>query len=236
MAMRYGYTRVSTAKQDCSNQIDALKAAGCTTIFTERVSAKSTNNRTEFNRLMRALKPGDTVVVTKLDRLARVGICTTSSTTVCGFISFGETWCDTTADVGKLVLTIVGGIAELERKLIQARSEEGIQKARDQGKKFRRPSALDAGQKRKIADSCGQAGAAFGVKPHDESLIGQAEIFEAPEAYLLCRRRCAARSTPAGGSRSFKAPRGGAVRPAGEGECHHHKRPAAWRLPQCVNG
>ena len=65
--MRYGYARVSTAKQDCTNQIDALKAAGCATIFTERVSAKSTNNRTEFKRLMRALKSGDTVVVTKLD-------------------------------------------------------------------------------------------------------------------------------------------------------------------------
>lgn len=175
--MRYGYTRVSTAKQDCSNQIDALKAAGCTTIFTERVSAKSTNNRTEFNRLMRALKPGDTVVVTKLDRLARVGICTTSSTTVCGFISFGETWCDTTADVGKLVLTIVGGIAELERKLIQARSEEGIQKARDQGKKFRRPSALDAGQKRKIADryAAGETMAELAR----EYEVGEATIFRA---------------------------------------------------------
>jgi hypothetical protein len=118
----------------------------------------------------------------------------------------------------------------------EPRLDIGYPEGADQGKKFGRPSALDAGQKRKIADSCGQAGAAFGVKPHDESLIGQAEIFEAPEVYLLCRRRCAARSTPAGGSRSFKAPRGGAVRPAGEGECHHHKRPAAWRLPRCVNG
>ena len=69
--MRYGYARVSTSKQDCANQVDALKAAGCTTIFTEKVSGKSTNGRTEFKRLMRALKPGDTVVVTKLDRLAR---------------------------------------------------------------------------------------------------------------------------------------------------------------------
>jgi DNA invertase Pin-like site-specific DNA recombinase len=56
MAMRHGYARVSAAKQDCTNQIDALKAAGCTTIFTERVSAKSNNNRTEFKRLMKACR------------------------------------------------------------------------------------------------------------------------------------------------------------------------------------
>ena len=65
--MRYGYARVSTAKQDYAIQVDALKAAGCETIFTEKVSGKSTDNRTEFKRLMRALRPGDIVVVTKLD-------------------------------------------------------------------------------------------------------------------------------------------------------------------------
>src|SRR6202021_2612434 len=144
MAMRYGYARVSTAKQDCTNQIDALKAAGCTTIFTERVSAKSTNNRTEFKRLMRALKPGDAVVVTKLDRLARSSrdlhnILHDLEEGSCGFVSLSESWCDTTTDVGKLVLTIMGGIAEFERKLIQARGEEGIQKPREHGKKFAGP-------------------------------------------------------------------------------------------------
>jgi DNA invertase Pin-like site-specific DNA recombinase len=63
--MRYGYARVSTSKQDYALQVDTMKAAGCETIFTEKASGKSTNGRTEFNRLMRALKPGDTVVVTK---------------------------------------------------------------------------------------------------------------------------------------------------------------------------
>jgi DNA invertase Pin-like site-specific DNA recombinase len=185
MAMRYGYTRVSTAKQDCSNQIDALKAAGCATIFTERVSAKSTNNRTEFKRLMRALKSGDTVVVTKLDRLARSSrdlhnILHDLEEGACGFVSLGETWCDTTTDVGKLVLTIMGGIAEFERKLIQARCEEGIAKARENGKKFGRPSALDAGQRRKIADR--YASGETMAELAREYEVGEATIFRALKA------------------------------------------------------
>jgi len=69
--MRYGYARVSTVKQDYAIQVDTLKAAGCSMIFTEKVSGKSTDGRTEFKRMMRALRLGDTVVVTKLDRLAR---------------------------------------------------------------------------------------------------------------------------------------------------------------------
>lgn len=55
--MRYGYARVSTAKQDHAIQVDALKAAGCARIFTEKVSGKSTDGRTEFKKLMRALEP-----------------------------------------------------------------------------------------------------------------------------------------------------------------------------------
>jgi DNA invertase Pin-like site-specific DNA recombinase len=155
--MRYGYARVSTCKQDYANQVDALKAAGCDVVFTEKASAKSTNGRGEFKRLMRALNPGDTVVVTKLDRLARSSrdlhnILHDLEEGACGLVSLGETWCDTTTDVGKLVLTIMGGIAEFERGLIRTRCEEGIAKAREKGKKFGRPSALDAGQRRKIAE------------------------------------------------------------------------------------
>jgi hypothetical protein len=64
--MRYGYARVSSNSQDYNGQVDALKAAGCERIFSEKMSGKSTNGRREFERLIRALVPGDTVVVTKL--------------------------------------------------------------------------------------------------------------------------------------------------------------------------
>jgi DNA invertase Pin-like site-specific DNA recombinase len=180
--MRYGYARVSTSKQDYALQVDTMKAAGCETIFTEKASGKSTNGRTEFNRLMRALKPGDTVVVTKLDRLARssrdlLNILHELEEGACGFVSLGETWCDTTTDVGKLVMTIMSGIAEFERKLITARCEEGIAKARANGKKFGRPSALDVGQKRKIAEryAAGETMAALAA----DYEVGEATIFRA---------------------------------------------------------
>ena len=74
----------------------------------------------------------------------------------CGFVSLGESWCDTTTDAGRLMLTIMGGIAEFERGLIRKRTDEGIELARKQGKKFGRPERLDAGQKRVIADRYGQ--------------------------------------------------------------------------------
>ena len=177
--MRFGYARVSTSKQDYTIQVDALKAAGCETIFTEKVSGKSTN-RTEFKRLMKAINPGDTVVVTKLDRLARssrdlLNILHDLEEGGCGFVSLGETWRDTTSDVGKLVVTIMSGIAEFERKLITARCEEGIAKARANGKN--RPSALDVGQKRKIADryAAGETMAALA----QEYEVGEATIFRA---------------------------------------------------------
>ncbi len=70
----------------------------------------------------------------------------------CGFVSLGESWCDTTTDVGRLVMTIMGGIAEFERSLIRKRCEEGIQRAKRKGTKFGRPSALDPSQRRRIAE------------------------------------------------------------------------------------
>ena len=69
--MKYGYARVSSKGQDYTAQVEALKAAGCERIFSEKASGKSTEGRPEFAKLLKALLPGDTVVVTKLDRLAR---------------------------------------------------------------------------------------------------------------------------------------------------------------------
>jgi DNA invertase Pin-like site-specific DNA recombinase len=71
LGMKYGYARVSSKAQDYQAQVEALKAAGCEKIYSEKQSGKSRDGRPEFAKLMKALLPGDTVVVTKLDRLAR---------------------------------------------------------------------------------------------------------------------------------------------------------------------
>jgi DNA invertase Pin-like site-specific DNA recombinase len=155
--LKYGYARVSSNNQDYNGQIDALKAAGCERIFSEKASGKSTNGRREFERLMKALAAGDTVVVSKLDRLARSSrdlhnILHELQERGCGFVSLGESWCDSTSEVGRLMLTITGGIAEFERGLIRKRCEEGIERAKANGKQFGRPTALDHGQRRRVAE------------------------------------------------------------------------------------
>ena len=68
---KYGYARVSSDTQDYRSQVEALKASGCKKIYSEKASGKSTNGRPELAKVMKALHPGDTVVVTKLDRFAR---------------------------------------------------------------------------------------------------------------------------------------------------------------------
>ena len=155
--MKFGYARVSSNTQDHAAQVEALKAAGCERIYSEKASGKSTNGRPEFAKLMKALKHGDVVTVVKLDRLARSSrdlqnILHELQELGCGFVSLGESWCDTTTDVGRLVMTIMGGIAEFERNLIRKRCEEGIQRAKRKGTKFGRPAALDHSQRRRVAE------------------------------------------------------------------------------------
>jgi DNA invertase Pin-like site-specific DNA recombinase len=153
---KIGYARVSSRTQDYLVQVEVLKVAGCTKIYSEKVSGKSTKDRREFDKLMKALLPGDTVVVTKLDRLARStrdlhNILHEIEVKGCGFVSLGEAWCDTSSAVGRLMLTIMGGIAEFERELIRTRCEEGIEKAKAKGTRFGRKAVLDAGERRMIA-------------------------------------------------------------------------------------
>jgi DNA invertase Pin-like site-specific DNA recombinase len=155
--MKYGYARVSSNTQDYAAQVDALKAAGCERIYSEKASGKSTNGRPELAKLLKALLPGDVVVVTKLDRIARSSrdlhnIIHDLKERGCGFLSLGDTWCDTTTDMGRLMLAIMGGIAEFERSLIRQRCDAGIARAKAKGTKFGRPTVLDAGQRRKLAE------------------------------------------------------------------------------------
>jgi DNA invertase Pin-like site-specific DNA recombinase len=155
--MKYGYARVSSSTQDYAAQVEALKAAGCDRIFSEKASGKSTNGRPELAKLLKALLPGDAVAVTKLDRIARSSrdlhsIIHDLKERGCGFISLGDTWCDTTNEMGRFMLTVMSGIAELERDLIRKRCQAGIERAKAKGTKFGRPLALDASQRRKIAE------------------------------------------------------------------------------------
>ena len=107
--MKRGYARVSSKAQDYQAQVEALKAAGCEKIYSEKQSGKPRNGRPEFAKLMKDLLPGDTVVVTKLDRLARSSrdlhnILHELDGLPAGFLSL-ESWCDTTTPAGKLMLT-----------------------------------------------------------------------------------------------------------------------------------
>jgi len=155
--MKYGYARVSSKSQDYAGQVAALEAAGCERIFSEKASGKSTGGRREFEKLKRVLLPGDAVVVAKLDRLARSSrdlhnILHDLGERECGFVSLGEAWCDTTNKFGRLMMTIMSGIAEFERELIRERCEEGIERAKRKGTKFGRPTVLDHSQRRRIAE------------------------------------------------------------------------------------
>ena len=155
--MKYGYARVSSDTQDYAAQVEALKAAGCERIYNEKASGKSTNGRPELAKLMKALLPGDIVTVTKLDRVARsardlLNIVHQLQERGCGFVSLGDAWCDTTNEMGRFMLTVMSGIAELERDLIRKRCQAGIERAKAKGTKFGRTSVLDAGQRRKIAE------------------------------------------------------------------------------------
>src|SRR6266567_475162 len=147
----YGYARVSTNGQDLGSQEAELVAAGCAKVFKEKVSGVKTD-RAELAKLIRRLEPGDVVVVTRLDRLARstrdlLNILATIGEHEAGFRSLKDTWADTTTPHGRLMLTVLGGLAEFERELIRARTGEGRARAKARGVRFGRPAALTPHQR-----------------------------------------------------------------------------------------
>ena len=155
--VKIGYARVSSEGQDYNGQIDKLKAAGCGRIFSEKISAKSTNGRHALTKTITALKPGDTLIVVRLDRLARsirdlLSIMDSIKAIGAHIKALEDPWLDTTTPHGELILTIMGGMAEFERKLIRARCDDGIKRAKARGTVFGRKPALDHGERRKIAE------------------------------------------------------------------------------------
>src|SRR5271155_4971917 len=148
----YGYARVSTDGQTLDAQVAALTAAGAAPVFRETASGAKTDRR-ELAKAIHALDAGDTLLVTRLDRLARstrdlLNILDTMAKAGAGFRSLGDAWADTTTPHGRLMLTVLGGLAEFERELIRARTGEGRAPAHGGGGRVRPPAKLTAHQKR----------------------------------------------------------------------------------------
>ena len=148
--MKIGYARVSTLDQNLDLQIRALGKAGCKKLFREKVSGAS-RQRPELQRMLDQVREGDTVVVWKLDRLARSTrdlLDTMDTIREAGgkFQSLSEPWADTTSHAGKMIMTVFAGIAEFERDLIRERTSAGRVAAQERGVRFGRPRKLTPDQ------------------------------------------------------------------------------------------
>lgn len=137
MTTHIGYARVSTADQDLNTQVEALKAAGCTVIRSEKFSGASRDGRTELQTVLDFLRPGDALTVVRLDRLGR------DTRDVLNIIHEIEQKgaslkvlspaIDTSGPTGKIVLTVLGMVAQMERCFIKERQRAGIEAAKAKG-------------------------------------------------------------------------------------------------------
>ena len=146
-----GYARVSTNGQSVHAQLELLEAASCQPIFKETVSGAQAE-RKELRKALASLSAGDTLVVTRLDRLARstrdlLEIVHQIETKGGRLRSLADTWADTTTPTGRLILTVLGGLAEFERSLIRERTAEGRARAKKAGRHLGRPSKLSLYQR-----------------------------------------------------------------------------------------
>jgi DNA invertase Pin-like site-specific DNA recombinase len=145
----YGYARVSTVGQELDIQLGQLRAAGCGRLFCEKESGTK-DDRRELRRMLKALKPGDVVIVTALDRLTRGGPFKTLSilheitSRHAAYRSLAEPWADTTHELGEVLAALVGYIARKTREDILRRTAAGRERARAKGVKFGRRPKLSA--------------------------------------------------------------------------------------------
>ncbi len=147
----YGYVRVSTDGQTLDAQREALQRAGASRLFAEKESGGKTD-RAALAKAVAILEADDVLLVTKLDRLARstrdlLNTLAAITERGAGFKSLGDPWADTTTPHGKLMITVLGGLAEFERHLILARTDEGRKRAQAKGVKFGRKPKLTKHQR-----------------------------------------------------------------------------------------
>jgi DNA invertase Pin-like site-specific DNA recombinase len=143
---RLGYARVSTYGQTLDAQLEQLKAEGCARIYREKASGAKADRR-ELVRLLKDLAAGDVVIVTRIDRLARstfdlFAIVKQITDAGAQFRSLAEPWADTATSTGRLMIAVLGGLADVERDLIRTRTAEGRSRAKGRGQHMGRPPAL----------------------------------------------------------------------------------------------
>jgi DNA invertase Pin-like site-specific DNA recombinase len=149
---RLGYARVSTYGQTLDVQLDQLKAEGCARIYREKASGARADRR-ELQRLLKDLAAGDVVTVTRIDRLARstfdlFAIVKRIVDAGGQFRSLAEPWADTVTSTGRLMIAVLGGLADVERDLIRTRTAEGRIRAKARGQHMGRPPALTPQQQK----------------------------------------------------------------------------------------
>src|SRR5208337_2099078 len=147
---RLGYARVSTYGQTLDAQLDQLRAAGCTKIYREKVTGAHSDRR-ELLKMLKAIAPGDVVTVTRIDRLARstfdlFAIVKRIVDAGGQFKSLAEPWADTGTATGRLMIAVLGGLADVECDLIRTRTAEGRSRAKARGQHMGRPPVLTSQQ------------------------------------------------------------------------------------------
>jgi DNA invertase Pin-like site-specific DNA recombinase len=177
--MLYGYARVSSTSQDLTVQTEALKAAGCTVIRSEKMSGTTRQGRTELDTVLDFLRAGDTLVVTKVDRLARSiadlqGIVATLKEKGAALRTTDGQAFDTNSAMGKCFLDMLGVFAEFETNLRRERQLDGIARAKAEGVyKGRKPSIDVAAVQRLKNEGLGASEIARQLK------IGRASVYRA---------------------------------------------------------
>lgn len=177
--MLIGYARVSSTGQSLDVQTEALNAAGCEKVFAEKRSGTTTNHRQALEDAIDFAREGDTLIVTRLDRLARSAgdlhnIVTRLAAKGVGFNCLQQAGMDTTTSTGKLLLNMLAAIAEFETDIRKERQREGIEKAKTNGVYKGRKASVDVASVRAMRDQ--------GVSPTEIAKrmgIGRASVYRA---------------------------------------------------------
>ncbi len=183
---RLGYARVSTYGQTLQAQLEQLRAEGCEKIYREKVTGARADRR-QLLRLLKDLTSGDVVTVTRIDRLARstfdlFAIVKQIVDAGAKFRSLAEPWADTGTSTGRLMLAVLGGLADVERDLIRTRTAEGRGRAKARGQHMGRPPKLtpqqrqEARQRRAEGATLSELACSYAVSESTISRLGAAEM------------------------------------------------------------